>query len=114
MGVFVGKSPAARKNGAPVGPVEPDELASLFPALWEYLTVQSWEDGTSREVATIMLFCEASQWKAWLNDRAEGRSAWASGSTAAGALYSLEGALVAGTADWRARPAGGGRSGKRA
>jgi hypothetical protein len=76
-------------------------FAKDYPALWEYLSAVSWEDGTSRETSTVLLFTEDGRVKACLHDRAEARSLWSSGEGVEGALGALEHALETGQAEWR-------------
>jgi hypothetical protein len=92
------------------------EWAAAFPALWEYMTLEVWEDGGQRERSMLCLFVEDGRWKAALQDRAAGRSLWATGTTPTDVLTLLERSLQAGDADWRESKGQGGagkRSGRR-
>lgn len=82
-----------------------------LPALWEYLTAEEFEDGSAREVATILAFFEEGQWKVCLNDRAREASAWKSGRTLFSAMEALDADLQAGTQEWRVSRGKGRRRG---
>lgn len=101
-------------GGRDGGPVVPDPTFSvLYPALWEYLSLERWEDGELRETSTLLLFVVEGRWRACLNDRAHGRSCWRSGDTLEALLVSLEDALASGLAEWRrSRPPVRGRGRK--
>lgn len=90
------------KEGQAHCPVDGDvQLASLLPAVAEYLFTSSYEDGTMRQRSTLLLFYEDGLCKVCLNDRAEGRTMWRSGCSAWEALEALEQALASGAIDWR-------------
>ena len=90
-------------NGQKGGhPVDTGVVGTRFPAIAEFLTLDHWDDGTDRRTATLLLFCEAGRWTSCLNDRENGRSAWASGDTPEGALEALEDGLASDNASWRA------------
>lgn len=74
-----------------------------YPALFEYLTLVVWEDGTARQTSTLLLFFEDGAWKACLNDRENARSAWASGGSPHQAIRALEDALGDDLVEWRRR-----------
>jgi hypothetical protein len=63
--------------------------------------VTRWEDGKTREVATLMLVAEAGFWKACVNDRANSRSAWFSGLSIGACLSAVEEALSRDATAWR-------------
>lgn len=77
------------------------DLAILFPTLFEYVTNGEWDDGSGRQTSSLLLFFEDGLFKVCLNDRALGRTCWATGRSAEGAVMSLEGALASGSNDWR-------------
>jgi hypothetical protein len=72
-----------------------------YPALCEFLCKSSWEDGESRTTGTVMLMTEAGLWKAWVNDRDAGLSAFVSSGTLPGLLKSLDKGVESGQLDWR-------------
>lgn len=77
------------------------EFASRYPAIWEYLTLDRWEDGKPRQTSTLQLFGDRGALKAALKDREAGLICFVSGRTPYEALDVLEGALVGGTAEWK-------------
>jgi len=90
------------EGGASVGGGGPSEVcAADIPALVEYLTLDHYEDGASRETATLLIFAEEGRFKGCLNDRQEERVCWVSSGSLLGLIAELEANLEAGTADWR-------------
>lgn len=98
------RRPRADAGGAdlPLNLVE-DPVLHAYPVLSSYLADTSWEDGSVRETATLLLFAEGPVLKAVLNDRALERSAWVSGRALPDLLDALETQLAADCADWRRR-----------
>jgi hypothetical protein len=84
-----------------------------FPTLHAYLADTTWETGEERETATLTLFVEEGVFKACLNDRASGRSAWVSGHAFQALLKTLEAGLATDEIVWRRKPAGASGSGRR-
>lgn len=72
-----------------------------FPMVWEYLTAATFEDGAARETSTLAVFVEEGMVKVALNDRAERRSVYLTGSDLRAALKALEAVLGEGNPDWR-------------
>lgn len=108
MGKYVNEKPV--KAGAGPGPacLADPAFERGLPALWEYLTLRSYDDGSPRQAATLLVFVEDGTWKACLSDREAQRSAWAAAGTFQGVLAALEASLATGTVQWRmARPQGG-------
>lgn len=101
MGKYIGARPSSNGNGKPVRLVDDPDAVRRWPALWEYLTVASWEDGKTRLPSTLGLFLGDSGFVGSLNDRALGRTLWRSSETLLGVLDALEEALQEGSADWR-------------
>jgi hypothetical protein len=77
------------------------------PALWEYLTVDRYEDGSPRQPSMLCLFCEDGFIKLALQDRQEGRSLWVSAESIPEAVELLEGNLSEGRGEWRRSRQGG-------
>jgi hypothetical protein len=107
------KKPVVAASG-PVSAV--DHLDSTFrtkmPSLHEFLTQETWEDGSRRETGTFFMFSSGLAWKAMLKCRASKRVAFVSGASLAELLSSLDAGLAADTLDWRpdsVRPQGRGR-----
>lgn len=98
---FVKREPQRSENPADEGPMEDMAFSEAYPALYEYLTLDVWDDGSARQTATLLTFCEGSVWKGCLNDRAQERSLWASAVTYDGLLSELDTRLVNGSAEWR-------------
>jgi hypothetical protein len=82
-------------------PLELGEISRLFPLIVEYLTATTWDDGSERELATLMMFVDGNRWKLCLNDRALSRVAFMTGKDPEEALSSLEDGLQRDSVDWR-------------
>lgn len=100
----VKKPSSSPTKGVPEGKPMPGDTFSRLCLLWSYLTDDVWEDGSSRQRATLLLTMDGGVAKVWLNDRATGRSAWSAGETADEALLALEEALATDTVSWRLTP----------
>lgn len=88
-------------------------FATEHPALWEYLTVEQWEDGTERQTATLSCFADGGSWKICLNDRESSQVLFGTGSSLEVCLGTLEQLLQApGGAPWRASRFRGDKGGK--
>jgi hypothetical protein len=71
------------------------------PALWEYLTVTAWPDGTPRVPSSLTLFLADGLFKACLSDKEAERVCFVSGASLEALLASLEASLAQHKADWR-------------
>jgi len=91
-----------------------DDIFGDLPALREYLTERFYEDGTVRQTASLLVFCEDGLCKLMVNDREVGRVAFWSGESFTAVLAAAEAALAGDRADWRVskQTAGRGRQGK--
>lgn len=87
--------------------------AGKFEAIWEYLTCDTDASGNERERALLMFFVDGVTFKACLQDRACGRSLWASGEALEKALEALEACLRSPSPDWRHMRSGGGKPSKK-
>lgn len=106
------ESPAAG-SAAGCGGLSGGSLAKSCPVLWEFLTAESWDDGTAREVGTVLIVVEDGCVKMWLNDKAQGVTCWVSSSSWDGLLKAASHAIEGTGAGWRAaKPAGGPRKGR--
>lgn len=86
-------------GGVPVAS-DPDWL-SLYPALHEFLTLASHDDGSVRRTSTITLFVDTGSWKAFLNERDSSCSLCASGPNIPDTLSALEVLLESENPPWR-------------
>lgn len=85
--------------------VEQDLWFSGYPALFEFLTLDKWEDGAKRQRGTVTVFFEEGRWKCWVNDKDAARSACVTARTLDEVVSLTESGLVADSLDWRrARP----------
>lgn len=109
MATFASRvAPSSSGAGSPAVPIDP-AFASRCPALWEYLTLTAWDDGSPRDPATLLIFVDSGVLKCCLSDKANSRVAFLSASTLEQLLSGLEDGLVRSTLDWRVRrdhPAG--------
>ena len=103
----------ASVQGSPGGVMVDSGFARMYPVLASQLSETSWDDGSSREVSTLLLFVEGGRWKACLSERSTGRVGFLSQDTLAGLLISLEGHLVAEDLDWRQSRQSQSQKGKR-
>lgn len=77
------------------------EVSSWFPKIVEHLTESVWDDGSPRELSTLMIFADGARWKLCLNDRDQGRVAFMTGGDPEEALTRLEDGLKTDSLDWR-------------
>lgn len=77
------------------------EMQADYPALAEYLVLEVFPDGTSRERSTLVVFVEDGLIKVCLSDRHYDRTLWASCETFEDCFASLDAALRGPGADWR-------------
>lgn len=94
------KRPQTDPDGNTGGPGTA-EMSKLFPTIAAYLTEATWDDGATRELATLLLFVDGTRWKLCLNDRALGRVAFVTGADPEEALTQLEDGLARDSLDWR-------------
>ena len=83
------------------GPEVTGVLPSKFPALWEFMSHENFDDGTARMTGSLSLFLDDGALKVALNDREEGYVAFVSGSSLEDVLGALEEGLTADSLDWR-------------
>jgi hypothetical protein len=72
-----------------------------LPALASFLTDTVWEDGSPRQVGSMLVVAEDGLWKAWLNDRGNGVTAWVSALTWGELFVQVETGLEADSLGWR-------------
>jgi len=78
-----------------------DKFFAAMPTLWEFLTLEGWEDGTVRETGTVFVFVEDDRWKCCLNDRDSGHVGFISADSWQGLWKACEKHLADQTVDWR-------------
>lgn len=78
-----------------------EEMASEYPALYEFLRETKWSDQSSRRPGCVMFVVEGMYVKAWVHDKDGKRSGWVSGGTFKDCLAACELGLSAGSIDWR-------------
>lgn len=106
MGDYVKSRPSADRPACNPQAGPGHDMLLTHPALWEYLTMQTWEDGTPRETATVSIFVGSGGLQAALNDRDVGRVAFVTGTSLAGLLDALETGLQNESLDWRVSRSG--------
>lgn len=77
------------------------EFAKDYPALHEYLTAETYDDGSPRQTSTMLFFVEDGGFKLCFCDRDLDRTVWAHDDSIEECLLSLEAVLSSGTAVWR-------------
>lgn len=98
---YVRRAVAAHERRSVRVSQEGEKWVSSHPATWEYLTLETHDDGESRELSMMLVLVEDGRFKVALQDREEGRSLWVTADTLDGALEALETALQDGRGDWR-------------
>lgn len=97
------KKPGGSDGGKGKGKPNVDKaFAEKYPYLWAFLSAGAWEDGTSRQTATLTLFADAGVWSAAFTDRDTDQTCWGSALTLEGLLESLE-SRVQDPGSWRRR-----------
>jgi len=104
--------PSGGSNG-PGSPVSPGSLFKPLKALFEFLELSAWEDGSERTTGTVLLFIEDGRWKACLNDRDAGLICFLSAETCDDLLKGLDEGLKEDTLDWRVSRSSQGKGGRR-
>jgi len=70
------RSEVEGKRGGPGGRFHDPSFEKHFPHLWDYLTQTAWEDGTPRELSSIMIIPEPGIIRLMLRDKATGLVCW--------------------------------------
>jgi hypothetical protein len=86
-------------------------FSTTYPLLWEHLSAESYDDGSSRQTSTLFIFIADGAFKIMLKDRQEGLVWFKTASSPEVAFASYEADLASNGGDWRRdRPTGkGGR-----
>lgn len=82
-------------------PVGECSLSKRMPTVTEFLSLDQWEDGSSRVRGTFKVLIEGGVWKACLNDVDGNCYAFVSAKTFTALLEVLERGLAGQTHDWR-------------
>jgi hypothetical protein len=90
-----------QRSGSPGLALVDPAFAKRHPMTWDYLTQATWEDGTVREVSTVMIIPEGGCVKIMLRDRAMGVCCWVASPTLTGFWEVLEAALRDPQHEWR-------------
>lgn len=85
---------------APADTLSPGVM-SCWPLLWEFLITPSYDDGSRRQLPTLMLFLHDGRLTGALNDRDNGRSVFVSGISPNDVLDALEMGLKDDSLVWR-------------
>jgi hypothetical protein len=72
-----------------------------FPTLWEFLTLSTWPDATSRLPGTMILFVEGDKWKVCLKDPNGKRVCFVTGKDLDSVLLATDAGLDGNDLDWR-------------
>lgn len=89
-----------RKGAVSQGPHDA-EFALKYPVLWEYLTKETYPDGSKRQTASLNMFRGLQGWHGNLNDRDNSRQLWGASSSLEGLLESLEAQAGSEDPPWR-------------
>lgn len=103
VGKYLKKPSAPKGSNVPVAQAPDAKFEKAFPALFEFLALTAWEDGSQRVPGTFLAFREDGRWKACLNDREGHRSAFLAASTFDELLTLAEAGLVDGDHEFRAK-----------
>jgi len=104
MAEFIRRNLSKKRTPGEVVQVMSCPLIERYPAISEFLTLDFWDDKSSRETGTLLLCFGEGRWKAWLNDRDGYLTAWLSGETLTALLDAVEKGFLNGDIDWRAAP----------
>jgi hypothetical protein len=80
---------------------DPGKLLENVREVYDLLTDGTWEDGSRRALATLLLFAEGSNWKLCVSDRATGRVAFVTGRTPEDVIAITNEQLLEERLDWR-------------
>lgn len=98
---FLKKHTDEQGQGGPGRTLGKSKMMEANPGLAEYMTTESWDDGSARAVSTLSLSLADDGWKASLNDKEGKCSAFATGSTPELAISALNVMVESGEVDWR-------------
>jgi len=72
-----------------------------YPTLWEFLSTDTFEDGSARRLPTVTIFLGSDGLQACLNDREQGLAAFVTSNSMDGLWQALEKGLKDDSLDWR-------------
>lgn len=98
---YLRREESSNGDGAHMGGPGPGEWGVLYPALFEFLSANTWSDGAARLPGSLTLFTDGALWKCCLNDKAQERVCFVTGMSVDHLFSSLEEGLVSGGLDWR-------------
>lgn len=81
------------------------QFGKSFPHLAEFLTDDTFEGGAFRLPGTVLICSGEGRVRVWINDKAEGLTAWVSGSTVWDALCAADEAIYSADTEWRSASA---------
>lgn len=90
--------PAAPQTSAELGKA----FKARWPTVWRYMSDRAWEDGTDRQLATLLFVVDPDGLKGCLNDRSTGASLWVTGTDFNNVLDEMEAAVTSDAPRWRA------------
>lgn len=99
------RKPSKPDNGAgsQMARVEATLFSTEFSTLTEWLVENVWEDGTTRETSTLLVFMEEGRWKGCLHDRDGHRSVFLTAGSPEDLFKALDEGLREDSLDWRAK-----------
>lgn len=102
---------AGGTNGVAAPQLDPGSvLAKQYPALWEFLTLSTWEGGDPRQPGSITVFLGSSGLQACVSDKDGGLVAFVTGRSLEAILLAVDAGIADDSLDWRRpREQGGGR-----
>lgn len=94
---------SAERRVAGVSPllVKDEKWEKAYPTLWAHLTQVQWDDGSSRQTSSLLVFAGDSTLKAMLRDREAGLCLWVAADSMDKLWKALEGSLNDPQAEWR-------------
>lgn len=104
MAEFIRRNLPKRKAPGEVVQITACALMEKYPALTEFLTLDVWDEKSVRETGTLLLCFGEGRWRAWLNDRDGGLTAWLSADTLTELLDVTERGLCDACIEWRTAP----------
>lgn len=100
MSKFVKKALASAKRQQPGTKCTDANFLDEFPALAEFMTLE-FDEGASRQTATLNVFFGLGSFRAFLNDRESQQSLCVTADTFQGVLGAIERALTSDAPGWR-------------